>query len=433
MSEAAVQAVRVEGLGRAFDIFASDQARARHALWTAATRLPIVGHLASRRRANLATRTWALRDVSFSVQAGESVGIIGANGSGKSTLLHLLCGTLAPTTGTVEARGRLAALLELGTGFVPDLTGRENVRLSGLLHGLDDARIAARFEAIRAFADIGAYLDQPVRTYSSGMYVRLAFAVAVHVDPEILLVDEVLSVGDEPFQRKCLDRIRRFQREGRTIVFVSHGLDQVRQLCDRAVLLDHGRQLVDGTPTEAVRAFRDLNQAAEEAQEEKSVDLAAQGTRRVTISDVSVADSDGRPVRTLPSGAGLQVRFRVDPGSRLDDWIVGVAIEDSGGQVVWGSNSDMQGYALPELGGAPEQVTVEFPEVPLAEGVYQVSIAVASTGNRTVYHRVNRLATFRVVTDAYEDGAVHLRPGYRVADLAVPRGGVPLESAAGER
>ncbi|MBN1096058.1 ABC transporter ATP-binding protein [Blastococcus sp. TML/C7B] len=265
------------------------------------------------------------------------------------------------------------------------------------------------------------------------MYVRLAFAVAVHVDPEILLVDEVLSVGDEPFQRKCLDRIRRFQREGRTIVFVSHSLDQVRQLCDRAVLLDHGRQVVDGTPTEAVRAFRDLNQAAEEAEEEKNVDLAAQGTRRVTISEVSVADSDGRPVRTLPSGAGLQVRFRVDPGSRLDDWIVGVAVEDSGGQVVWGANSDMQGFTLPELSGGPEEVTVEFPEVPLSEGVYQVSVAVASTGNRTVYHRVNRVATFRVVTDAYEDGAVHLAPGYRVADRAVPRGGVPLDSVAGER
>jgi ABC-2 type transport system ATP-binding protein len=387
----------------------------------------------ARRSRENAEAFWALRDIDLTFASGSTTGLIGHNGSGKSTLLKIIGGILTPTSGYVERRGRLAALLELGAGFHGDLTGRENVYLNAAILGLTRKQTDEYFDEIVDFSGIESFIDTQVKFYSSGMYVRLAFAVAVHVDPEILLVDEVLSVGDEPFQRKCLDRIRRFQREGRTIVFVSHGLDQVRQLCDRAVLLDHGRQLVDGTPTEAVRAFRDLNQAAEEAQEEKSVDLAAQGTRRVTISDVSVADSDGRPVRTLPSGAGLQVRFRVDPGSRLDDWIVGVAIEDSGGQVVWGSNSDMQGYALPELGGAPEQVTVEFPEVPLAEGVYQVSIAVASTGNRTVYHRVNRLATFRVVTDAYEDGAVHLRPGYRVADLAVPRGGVPLESAAGER
>ncbi|MGY1754927.1 ABC transporter ATP-binding protein [Blastococcus sp. SYSU D01042] len=387
----------------------------------------------ARRSRENAEAFWALRDIDLTFASGSTTGLIGHNGSGKSTLLKIIGGILTPTSGYVERRGRLAALLELGAGFHGDLTGRENVYLNAAILGLTRKQTDAYFDEIVDFSGIESFIDTQVKFYSSGMYVRLAFAVAVHVDPEILLVDEVLSVGDEPFQRKCLDRIRRFQREGRTIVFVSHGLDQVRQLCDRAVLLDHGRQLVDGTPTEAVRAFRDLNQAAEEAEEEKNVDLAAQGTRRVTISDVSVADADGRPVRTLPSGAGLQVRFRVDPGSPLDDWIVGVAIEDSGGQVVWGSNSDMQGYALPGLGGAPEQVTVEFPEVPLAEGVYQVSIAVASTGNRTVYHRVNRLATFRVVTDAYEDGAVHLRPGYRVADLAVPRGGVPLESAAGER
>ncbi len=387
----------------------------------------------ARRSRENAESFWALRDIDLTFASGSTKGLIGHNGSGKSTLLKIIGGILTPSSGYVERRGRLAALLELGAGFHGDLTGRENVYLNAAILGLTRKQTDAYFDEIVDFSGIESFIDTQVKFYSSGMYVRLAFAVAVHVDPEILLVDEVLSVGDEPFQRKCLDRIRRFQREGRTIVFVSHGLDQVRQLCDRAVLLDHGRQLVDGTPTEAVRAFRDLNQAAEEAEEEKNVDLAAQGNRRVTISDVSVADSDGRPVRTLPSGSGLQVRFRVDPGSPLDDWIVGVAIEDSGGQVVWGSNSDMQGYALPELTGGPEEVTVEFPEVPLAEGVYQISIAVASTGNRTVYHRVNRLATFRVVTDTYEDGSVHLRPGYRVADLSVPRSGVPLESAAGER
>jgi ABC-2 type transport system ATP-binding protein len=386
----------------------------------------------ARRSRENAEAFWALRDIDLTFASGSTTGLIGHNGSGKSTLLKIIGGILTPTSGFVERRGRLAALLELGAGFHGDLTGRENVYLNAAILGLTRKQTDAYFDEIVDFSGIESFIDTQVKFYSSGMYVRLAFAVAVHVDPEILLVDEVLSVGDEPFQRKCLDRIRRFQREGRTIVFVSHGLDQVRQLCDRAVLLDHGRQLVDGTPTEAVRAFRDLNQAAEEAEGE-NVDVAAQGNRRVTISDVSVADADGRPVRTLPSGAGLQVRFRVDPGSPLDDWIVGVAIEDSGGQVVWGANSDMQGFALPELTGGTTDISVGFPEVPLAEGVYQISIAVASTGNRTVYHRVNRLATFRVVTDTYEDGAVHLRPGYQVGGQDVPRGGMPLEAAAGER
>jgi ABC-2 type transport system ATP-binding protein len=376
---------------------------------------------------------WALRDIDLTFAAGSTTGLIGHNGSGKSTLLKIIGGILTPSSGFVERRGRLAALLELGAGFHGDLTGRENVYLNAAILGLSRKQTDEYFDEIVDFSGIESFIDTQVKFYSSGMYVRLAFAVAVHVDPEILLVDEVLSVGDEPFQRKCLDRIRRFQREGRTIVFVSHGLDQVRQLCDRAVLLDHGSLLVDGTPTEAVRAFRDLNQAAEEVGEDNG-DVASQGTRRVTISDVTVADAAGRPVRTLPSGAALEVRFHVDPGPELDDWIVGVALEDSGGQVVWGSNSDMQGFELPPLpAGGPQQVAVQFPEVPLSEGVYQVSIAVASTGNRTVYHRVNRLATFRVVTDAYEEGAVHLRPGYQVAGREVLRGAVPLETAVGER
>src|SRR5215207_1289274 len=198
---------------------------------------------------------WALRNIDLEIASGTSLGLIGHNGSGKSTLLKVIGGILSPTEGMVERRGRLAALLELGAGFHGDLTGRENVYLNASILGLSRATTDKYFDAIVDFSGIEEFLDTQVKFYSSGMYVRLAFAVAVHVDPEILLIDEVLSVGDEPFQRKCLDRIRRFQREGRTIVFVSHGLDQVRQLCDRAVLLDHGRILVDSTPTQAVRAF----------------------------------------------------------------------------------------------------------------------------------------------------------------------------------
>ena len=257
MTGPAAPAVDVQGLDRAFDIFPSDQARARHALWSAAARLPGLGTRARQRRDAIGTRTWALRDVSFAVGRGESVGFIGANGSGKSTLLHVLCGTLAPSGGLVRTSGRIGALLELGTGFSADLTGRENVRLSGLLHGLDEATVASREDAIAAFADIGAYLDQPVRTYSSGMYVRLAFAVMAHVDADVMIVDEALAVGDIRFVQKCLAHLERFRAAGGTLLFVSHDLPAVQRLCQRVIWLDRGRLRMDGPPRDVTEAYFD--------------------------------------------------------------------------------------------------------------------------------------------------------------------------------
>ena len=385
----------------------------------------------ARRSKEHAESFWALRDIDLTFTSGSTTGLIGHNGSGKSTLLKVIGGILTPTSGYVERRGRLAALLELGAGFHGDLTGRENVYLNAAILGLSRRQTDDYFDEIVDFSGIEEFIDTQVKFYSSGMYVRLAFAVAVHVDPEILLVDEVLSVGDEPFQRKCLDRIRRFQREGRTIVFVSHGLDQVRQLCDRAVLLDHGRMLLDGTPTQAVRAFRDLNQEAEETSGEDA-DVLELGDRRVTIAEVAVADLNGRPVRTVPTGDGLRIAFQVETSSTLSDWIVGVAVEDTGGQVVWGANSDRMGVELPELPAGRHEVVVHFPHVPLTESVYQCSIAIADTGNRTVFHRVNRVATFRVVTNVVEDGAVHLDPGYLVGGREVRAAFAAPESVASE-
>jgi ABC-2 type transport system ATP-binding protein len=189
---------------------------------------------------------WALRDIDLEIESASTVGLIGPNGSGKSTLLSLIGGIIQPTTGVVTRRGRLAALLELGAGFHPDLTGRENVYLNASILGLSKAQTDHHFDAIVDFSGIEPFIDTQVKFYSSGMYVRLAFAVAVHVDPDVLLVDEVLAVGDEPFQRKCMDRIHTFQSEGRTIVLVSHSLDQVAELCDRALVLERGQIQVDG-------------------------------------------------------------------------------------------------------------------------------------------------------------------------------------------
>jgi len=189
---------------------------------------------------------WALRDVNLTIDAGTTVGLVGPNGSGKSTLLKTIGGIIQPTTGDVRLRGRLAALLELGAGFHPDLTGRENVFLNAALLGLSRQQTEKYFDAIVDFSGIEPFIDTQVKFYSSGMYVRLAFAVAVHVDPDVLLVDEVLAVGDEPFQRKCLDRIRAFQHEGRTIILVTHSLETVAEMCDRAVVLERGRVLAVG-------------------------------------------------------------------------------------------------------------------------------------------------------------------------------------------
>ena len=199
---------------------------------------------------------WALKDVSFSIGAGTTLGLVGANGSGKSTLLKVIGGIIEPTDGFVERRGRVAALLELGAGFHPDLTGRENVYLNGSILGLSKRQTEQYFDSIIDFSEIGEFINTQVKFYSSGMYVRLAFAIAVHVDPDILLVDEVLAVGDEPFQKKCMNKIKQFQGEGRTIVFVSHAADAVEELCDRVIVLSHGKAIYDGETEEGMAALR---------------------------------------------------------------------------------------------------------------------------------------------------------------------------------
>jgi len=199
---------------------------------------------------------WALRDIGFEITAGSSVGLVGANGSGKSTLLKVIGGIIQTDSGFVERRGRLAALLELGAGFHPDLTGRENVYLNGSILGLSQKQTAEYFDSIVEFSEIGDFVDTQVKFYSSGMYVRLAFAIAVHVDPDVLLIDEVLAVGDEPFQQKCMRKIREFQQEGRTIVFVSHSSDQIASLCDRVIVLSHGNIVFDGETEPGLQALR---------------------------------------------------------------------------------------------------------------------------------------------------------------------------------
>jgi lipopolysaccharide transport system ATP-binding protein len=245
-------AISVQNLSKCFQIYENPRDRLKQFV------LPRIQRYTGKVPKQYFKEFWALKDVSFEVKKGETLGIVGRNGSGKSTLLQMICGTLSPTTGSVQTSGRIAALLELGTGFNPEFTGRENVYMNAAVLGLLKEEIDARFDDIAAFADIGQFIEQPVKTYSSGMVVRLAFSVAINVDPEILIVDEALSVGDEIFQRKCFSRIEVIRASGATILFVSHSGAQIVQLCDRAVLLDAGEMLMTSTPRQIVGHYQKL-------------------------------------------------------------------------------------------------------------------------------------------------------------------------------
>lgn len=346
---------------------------------------------------------WALRDVSVSIAAGTTVGLIGPNGSGKSTLLKAIGGIIQPTSGTVRRRGRLAALLELGAGFHPDLTGRDNVYLNAAILGLSRKTTDQYFDAIVDFSGIEKFIDTPVKFYSSGMYVRLAFAVAVHVDPDVLLVDEVLAVGDEPFQRKCMDRIKSFQKEGRTIVLVTHALDQVADVCDRAVVLEHGNVVVDGTAREAIRTLRaDFDEQATTDREARQT--PAQQARVVAVEALA---SDGRPVRTHELGADLVLRVTVEADEPVRDWVVGVGIDTHTGHQVFGTNTELLGMPLEPLVGR-RSVDVRLSGLFLGEGDYHLHGAIAEWGGPT-FHRLSEAASLSVEGSRRSIGSVGVR------------------------
>jgi ABC-type polysaccharide/polyol phosphate transport system ATPase subunit len=320
----------------------------------------------------------ALSGVSFDVAAGEAVGIVGANGSGKSTLLKLLAGILRPTSGNVEVRGRLAALLELGAGFHPEISGRENVEVAGLLLGLSKREIAARLPEIVRFAEIEEFLDAPVKTYSSGMAVRLGFAVAAHSDPDVLLVDEVLAVGDEAFAHRCLEKFSEFERAGKTLLFVSHDLALVSARCRRAIWLDRGRVAADGPAAETVALYRE-RVAREEAEGRLAAAGAGSGARigsgRAVLESVVLRDASGRETRRLASGEPASVEMSVRADSPVSDVVFGVAIATVAGAPILGVNTEIDGLVCEELSGTA-RVSLEIPVLDLAPGLYSLDAAV---------------------------------------------------------
>ncbi len=349
----------------------------------------------------------ALRDVSFAVHKGETFGVIGANGSGKSTLLKLLAGTAKPSSGALEVRGRVAALLELGAGFHPDFTGRENAYLNGSLLGLRRREMDRVMPQVEAFADIGEFFDGPVKTYSSGMYTRLGFAVAVHLDPDVLLVDEVLAVGDEYFQHKCFAKIGEFQRAGKTIVLVSHDLGAVGRLCERALWLERGVAKAQGPTREVIAAYH--REVGEREQRERAArgEIGARwGSKEVEIVSARVLGPSNAEASVLDSGERATFELRYRNNAKVSDAVFGFYVYRDDGFGVYGTNTLMEEVAVPR---DRAEGVARFVMDPLAllPGAYDVDVGIIDPQDR-YYDYHEKGLSFRVVGASREVGLVRL-------------------------
>jgi lipopolysaccharide transport system ATP-binding protein len=403
-------AIKVENLSKCYQIYDQPQDRLKQSI------MPRIRRILGRAPVNYFREFWALRDVSFEIKKGETVGIIGRNGSGKSTLLQLICGTLNPTCGRIQTQGRIAALLELGSGFNPEFTGRDNVYMNAALLGLSKVETDARFDDIIAFADIGNFIEQPVKTYSSGMMVRLAFAVIAHVDADILVIDEALAVGDAFFRQKCMRFLRRFMKTG-TVLFVSHDTGSVRSLCTHAIWIEKGRMLQQGSPKEVSENYLE---AFYEAQQGKSTttrikqnfidssgsqakdprlafinasnlrndlrlfefnpDAPSFGKGEAQITSVKFLDRQGAPLAWVVGGEEVVLRVEALANSSLGSPIIGFYIKDKLGQCLFGDNTYLSYMDSPVVCAPGQFLTADFSfQMPrLLAGDYSVTVAIAN-------------------------------------------------------
>jgi len=353
---------------------------------------------------------WALRDVALEVGEGSTFGLIGHNGSGKTTLLKCVAGILRPTSGAVLQRGRLAALLELGAGFHPELTGRENVYLNASFLGLSRKQTDAAFDDIVAFAELERFIDTEVKFYSSGMLVRLGFAVAVHVEPDVLLIDEVLAVGDEAFQAKCLNRVREFQREGRTIVLVTHALDTVTEICDRAAMLHHGELHAIGMPAEVVREMRHVLLGMADPGF-----VPEQGTREAEIVEVQIVRPDGSSHGAILSGDPLTIVVDVRQNEQVDDLDVDFAVHESSNYLVLDARTSRAGIDLGRFD--KKRVRFKISGFPYDPGKYWVTIGLSSRTTGHLYHVQTQRYLFEVFDAPRAQERVEVPVGVEVEDL----------------
>lgn len=348
---------------------------------------------------------WALKDISFDVATGSTFGVIGSNGSGKSTLLKCLAGILEPEKGSVAVTGRISALLELGAGFHPELSGRENVYLNGAILGLSKKEITERLDSIVEFAGLEEFIDTPVKNYSSGMYVRLGFAVAANVEPDVLLVDEVLSVGDESFQRRCMEKIEDFRRDGRTIIFVSHGLAQVGNLCEDAAWIDKGVLREIGPAADVILAYQGESHDAHRVEGELG---SRWGTGEGQIVSVELLDADRRAQTVLTTLEPATIAVELTAHAPLQDVVVGLRIDSLTGDMIWGTSTRRSNKTIGRLDG-PARVEIALPSLPLLEGVYDLSVALTDHTEAHPYDHWDRRVRFEVRQfRSYDTGMVHI-------------------------
>lgn len=444
--------ISVESLGKKYDIYAQPADRLKQMI------LPRVAGLVGKPKGVYYKEFWALRDVSFDVRRGETVGIIGRNGSGKSTLLQMVCSTLHPTEGKVHVHGRIAALLELGAGFNPEFTGRENVFLSGLLYGIPEGELRKRFQSIVDFADIGEFINQSVKTYSSGMYVRLAFAIAAHVDADTLVIDEALSVGDVRFTQKCMRYLREFQKRG-TLLFVSHDTGAVTSLCSRAIWMDAGRMVMDGSAREVVEHYLAVQHAADRASLGATVTVRAIGddaaspagaavempvdvidprkavlngeaTRNLVeifefdaeqagtefgagalrIMDVQMLDGEGAVLQLTAGGEAVELAIDAQVMESVTSPIFGFYVKDRLGQRLFGDNTyvSYRDHSLAAIPGSRLRARFRFRMPVMPGGDYSIDVAVA-TGtqeNHTQQHWIHDALAFRASDSTMRHGLV---------------------------
>jgi lipopolysaccharide transport system ATP-binding protein len=397
-------AIDVRNVSKCYQIYARPSDRLKQALY------PRVQRTLGVQGGSYFREFWALNDVSFSVRPGESVGIIGRNGSGKSTLLQLICGTLAPTAGTVETNGRIAALLELGSGFNPEFSGRENVYMNGAVLGLSEAEIAERYDRIVEFSEIEEFIDQPVKTYSSGMYMRLAFAVQAHIDASIVIIDEALTVGDVFFRQKCYARLDQLREGGAAILLVSHSMPDIEQYCERALLLDHGSMRFIGPSAEAARHYYLLNQgggkdfladssspaanpqtAAEEVDKNRPpvnafLDISSKpqvSNGRARCTGVALLNADGMPSNSFRQGERVTFYYEFEVDGDIGVPICGMTIANERGVIVHGKNN-LQYSDTVETTSATSRRIACYQEVSLdlAAGEYTFEVGLAATSQR---------------------------------------------------
>ncbi len=365
---------------------------------------------------------WALKGINLEIKSGETFGIVGPNGGGKSTLLQLLCGILEPTTGRVVRQGRVAALLELGAGFNPEFSGRENIYVNGEIMGLSRAQIDAAMPEIERFAGIGEFIERPVKTYSSGMHVRLAFSAAIHVDPEILVVDEALAVGDAVFANRCVAKFAELKARGVTVVFVSHDLGLVKQICDRAVFLLDGELVQEGSPTDVINHYVGTVLERQKAyiRESESVENLQSshrhGDRLGEVVDVEILDSSDNAIRTIASGDEITIRVRSRFNSPQPNPMIGILIRTRTGLDVFGTNTRIEGKPLRacETG---DEVEVEFTfNCNLTAQEYTLTVATQHPDGHS-HDWLDDAIAFHVLDSEARAGVANLRPNVRIKRL----------------